>query len=128
MSRKKKVKTENAKNVKPNQVKVSKVDNSKISKADFVRALPADMPAREAVTKALEAGLNLSENYVYTIRYEAKKGSKKTREPRTAKGHSNDVVDLLRAAASEIGLSRAISILQDQQNTLRAVLGQPTAG
>jgi hypothetical protein len=36
---------------------------------------------------------------------------------------SAKVEDLLRAAASEIGLSRAISILSDQRNALRAVLG-----
>jgi hypothetical protein len=106
----------------------------KMSKADFVRSQPGDMPAKEVVAKAKAAGLSVSDNYVYTLRYEAKKragktpgkpkGSKRTASVKSTNVSSNGVEDLLRAAASEIGLSRAISILQEQQNSLRTVLGR----
>ena len=83
---------------------------------------------------AKAAGIPISEAYVYTIRYEAKRrGQKKPGRPAGRKGRpraavsgprsSGNVEELLRAAAAEIGLSRAISILQEQQRTLRAVLG-----
>ena len=108
-------------------------ESGKMSKADFVRSQPADMPAKEVVAKAKAAGLSISDNYVYTLRYEAKKagktpgvskGPKKKASVKSTRASSNGVEDLLRAAASEIGLSRAITILQEQQNTLRAVLGR----
>jgi hypothetical protein len=107
---------------------------STMSKSDFIRAQPADMPAKEVVARAKTAGLSISDNYVYTLRYEAKKqagktsgaskGAKKQASASSTKVSSSGIEDLLRAAASEIGLSRAISILQEQQNTLRAVLGK----
>ncbi len=40
----------------------------KPSKTAFVRALPADMSAKDVVAKAKGAGLKISEAYVYTIR------------------------------------------------------------
>lgn len=107
--------------------------NGKMSKADFVRSQPADMPAKEVVAKAKAAGLSISDNYVYTLRYEAKKagktpgapkGAKKNASVKSTRASSNGVEDLLRAAASEIGLSRAIAILQEQQTVLRAALGR----
>jgi hypothetical protein len=108
--------------------------NGNLSKSDFIRSQPADMPAKEVVAKAKAAGLSISDNYVYTLRYEAKKkagktteaskGAKKLAGAKSTTVSSSGVEDLLRAAASEIGLSRAISILQEQQNTLRSVLGR----
>jgi hypothetical protein len=114
--------------------KKSATDTKAMTKSDFVRSQPADMPAKEVVAKAKVAGLSISDNYVYTLRYEAKKkagktpgaskGSKKTASVKSTKVSSNGVEDLLRAAASEIGLSRAIMILQEQQTVLRAALGR----
>jgi len=43
------------------------------NKSAFVRSLPVDMPAKEAVAKAKEAGLAISESYVHTIRSAAKR-------------------------------------------------------
>jgi hypothetical protein len=113
--------------------KKTPTENGKMSKADFVRSQPAEMPAKEVVAKAKAAGLSVSDNYIYTLRYEAKKagrttaaskGSKKTTSVKSTKVSANGVEDLLRAAASEIGLSRAITILQEQQTVLRAALGR----
>lgn len=113
--------------------KKTAAENGKMSKADFVRSQPADVPAKEVVAAAQAAGMSISENYVYTLRYEAKKAakaapaSKSTKKVASTKGaklSTNGIEDLLRAAASEIGLSRAIALLQAQQNSLRAVLGK----
>lgn len=43
------------------------------NKSAFVRSLPVDMPAKEAVARAKEAGLSISESYVHTIRSAAKR-------------------------------------------------------
>src|SRR5688500_15475295 len=43
------------------------------NKSAFVRSLPADMSPKEAVVKAKEAGLSISEAYVHTIRSAAKR-------------------------------------------------------
>lgn len=104
------------------------------SKADFVRSQPDSLGAKDVVKAAKAAGIPISEAYVYTIRYEAKRRGQKTPgRPRGRKARagaagagsrmSGNVEELLRAAAAEIGLSRAIDILQAQQRTLRAVLG-----
>jgi hypothetical protein len=47
------------------------------SKTAFVRGLPKDLPAKDAVAKAKEAGIEVSEGYVYKIRSAAKVGSSK---------------------------------------------------
>jgi hypothetical protein len=114
--------------------KKTAVENGKMSKTDFVKSQPADMPAKDVVAKAKAAGMTLSENYVYTIRSAAKTKPGKRRRPKgsantptgamAAKVAASGVEDLLRAAASEIGLSRAIAILQEQQAVLRAALGR----
>ena len=107
--------------------------DKKMTKAGFVKSQPAGLSAKEVVGKAKAAGMSLTDKYVYTVRSAAKaksskagraKGSKnKPPAVKAPKNGSTGVEDLLRAAASEIGLSRAISILSDQQNALRAVLG-----
>lgn len=103
----------------------------KLTKTAFVKAQPASLTAKEVIAKGKSAGVELTEKAVYAIRYEAKraakkksqsKGSSKLTHVRSSK-RASGVEDLLRAAASEIGLSRAISILQDQQRSLRSVLG-----
>jgi len=43
------------------------------NKSAFVRDLPMEMAAKDVVTKAREAGLALTENYVHTIRSAAKR-------------------------------------------------------
>lgn len=104
------------------------------SKAEFVRSQPDSMGAKDVVKAAKNAGIPISEAYVYTIRYEAKRrGQKKPGRPAGRKGRSSAITaaprssggveDLLRAAAAEIGLSRAIALLQEQQRALRVVLG-----
>jgi hypothetical protein len=105
----------------------------KLTKTAFVKAQPTSLSAKEVIAKGKAAGIELTEKAVYAIRYEAKRAAKKKSQHRPASGklttvrnsklRANGVEDLLRAAASEIGLSRAIGILQEQQRSLRSVLG-----
>lgn len=96
-----------------------------ITKAQFVRAQPPDMPAREVVERARAAGLGaMSEHYVYNIRSLARgqvpaRGASPVE--RAARG-SRDVEEILRAVALEIGVGRAIAILEAERKKARAVL------
>ena len=38
------------------------------TKADFVRSLPKNLPTKEVVAKAKQAGIKLGEDYVYKVR------------------------------------------------------------
>jgi hypothetical protein len=66
------------------------------NKSAFVRSLPADMSAKDVVAKAREEGLELTENYVHTIRSAAKRKDAKpgrgaraaASEPRSSGGGS----------------------------------------
>ena len=93
----------------------------KMNKTAWVKSQPATLTAKEVVEKAKSQGIQLTDKYVWVIRSSAK--SKGT-TGKSTKSSSTSVEDLLRAAASEIGLSRAIAILQAQQASLRAVLGR----
>jgi len=110
------------------------------SKADFVRARTHLSP-KEIVEDAKAKGIKLDVNYVYTVRAEQKKSfrkearakavagtasSKTTSIPKRASNGSRpvgSVEDLLRAAAAELGLGRAMEILQGERARVRAVLG-----
>lgn len=107
------------------------------SKAAFIRSLPAAMPVKDVVAKAKEAGLKIADTYVYWARSAAKKGSAKRKSvkqaarratPRTGPAVSRPIAtrtsaeDLLKAVAAEIGLGRAIEVLQGERARVHAVL------
>jgi hypothetical protein len=94
------------------------------SKADFVRALPAALPAKEVVDKAKEAGLKLTTAYVYVIRSQARTGKKKSSSSSAphAPRPSKDAEARLVAAASEIGLTRSIALLQREKERVVRLL------
>ena len=120
----------------------------KINKSAFIRDLPEDMPAKDVVEKAKTAGLNMSIPYVYSIRTAQKARAKKiaaghpparrgrrpnsvvaatassapSRAATASSGHGK-IEDLLRAVASELGLSNAIRLLQAEQLKVRAFMG-----
>jgi hypothetical protein len=102
-----------------------------LTKTAFVRSLPANMPAKLVVEKAKAVGLKLTPGYVYEIRSASKRTKRGARGAAAAKKASALVQkagrigadDLLRAVASEIGLSRAIAILEEQHRQVLAVLG-----
>src|SRR6185295_11539315 len=95
-----------------------------LTKTDFVRGLPAHMPAKDVVEKAKAVGLKLTPGYVYEIRSASKRPKRNGRVRLVASNGMStsprragvmDADELLRAVAAEIGLSRAIAILQEQQ-------------
>jgi hypothetical protein len=89
------------------------------------------MSAKDVVSKAKEAGIALNEKYVYNVRSSSGGSSKRPgRKPRAtgvavAAGRAgHHIEELLHAAASEIGLSRAISLLQQRLQVVRSALGR----
>ncbi len=104
------------------------------SKAEFVRGLPPTLPAKEVVEKAKEAGLKLTTAYVYVIRSQARTGRKKgstagaaaaPHAPPHAPGKrtsNKGAESQLLAAASELGLSRSITLLQREKERVVRML------
>ena len=108
----------------------TKAAGKKVNKSAFVRSLPRSMTAKEVVAKGKAQGITLSVPLVYVARAQAKKktGKRGPGRPRknaapAAAAAASGVEGLLRAAAAEIGLSRAIAILAEQRDAVRAVLG-----
>ena len=108
----------------------TKATGKKVNKSAFVRSLPRSMTAKEVVAKGKAQGITLSVPLVYVARAQAKKktGKRGPGRPRknaapAAAAAASGVEGLLRAAAAEIGLSRAIAILAEQRDAVRAVLG-----
>jgi hypothetical protein len=90
------------------------------NKAKFVRENPT-LTAKELVAKAKSLGVKLTEAYAYNIRGAAKKKGPKTprnaptaRAPLAEQGvpSASDVEMLLYMVAAEIGVPRAITLLQ----------------
>lgn len=104
------------------------------TKTDFVRSLPADMPAKDVVARAKEAGFVVSVPYVYNIRTASNARARRSTITPVIVGNVDDSAlgsgegferaeSLLRAIAAELGLSRAIGLLQAEQARVRAVIG-----
>jgi hypothetical protein len=104
-----------------------------MSKADFVRA-HADLSPNEIVKKAKAAGLKFAVQYVYNVRRQEETGVKNWRSgTRTAPSrkapavarpiaNSSRAEDLLRAVAAEVGLARAIDLLEGERARVHAVM------
>jgi len=96
------------------------------SKAAFVRAR-AHLSPREIVEDAEAAGLKLDVGYVYNVRGAANPGARRSTE-RTAPSvtrpitTASKVEDLLRAVAAEVGLARAVEVLEAERARVRTVL------
>ena len=103
---------------------------AKVNKSAFVRSLPKSMTAKEVVAKAKAQGITISVPLVYIARAAAKKKTGKRGPGRPRKNSapattasSSGVEGLLRAAAAEVGLSRAMEILNEQRDAVKRVLG-----
>jgi hypothetical protein len=108
--------------------RTTNVTEGKANKSAFVRSLPTHMPAKAVVEKAKAHGMNMSVAYVYSIRTAARaSGNRVTAAlvPRAGRGvpTAGHAEDLLRAVAAELGLSRALGILEGEQAKVRAILG-----
>jgi D-alanyl-D-alanine endopeptidase (penicillin-binding protein 7) len=107
---------------------------AKMSKADFVRSR-SHLSPKEIVEDAKAAGIKLDASYVYNVRgYDAAKKrvtkqAARATTPRKGAGVPRPVVtvskaeDLLKAVAAEIGLGRAMEILEAERARVRAVIG-----
>jgi hypothetical protein len=110
--------------------------DGKRSKAAFVRALPATLSAAEVVERAKAAGIPLEVGYVYNIRSSSKAlgkrgGSRTTVGPRArstaGRGSPSDTSPaeaLLKAVGAELGLARAVQILESERARVRAAVGR----
>ena len=106
------------------------------SKAAFVRSLPPTMSAKDVVAEAKRQGIKIAERYVYWARSSGT-GLAKTTATREAARRSSPrqataitrpvttpskVEDLLRAVAAEIGLGRAIELLEAERARVHAMM------
>ena len=111
---------------------------AKISKAAFVRSIAPSTPAKEVVAKAKAQGITLTDAYVYNVRatwratktaptkpaLRQPKSSTAKRGPVTVRlSGARGVEDLLRAVAAELGLVRAIDVLEAEHRRVRKLLG-----
>jgi hypothetical protein len=102
------------------------------SKAAFIRSLPKTMPVKDVVATGKANGIEFDETYVYWARRPSKGTATRTRAS-TAVGTGPSIAraftttssaeDLLRAVAAEIGLGRAVEILQGERARVRAAIG-----
>jgi hypothetical protein len=108
------------------------------SKAGFVRSFPTTSSPKEIVQKAKAAGIKLGTAYVYNVWTRDKAGAQKTKsvpKPPASKGkHANGVRPsppagghtrveiLLKAVAAEVGLGRAIELLQSERDKVQSIL------
>lgn len=92
------------------------------SKADFVRAHPA-LSASAIVAKAKEQGIKMGVPYVYNVRgYDRKRrpGTRRGRPGRKAGAVTRPITttssaeSLLKAVAAEVGLQRALDLLEGE--------------
>lgn len=110
------------------------------TKSEFVRRFPLNTPAKQVVESAKAAGIKLDTTYVYKVQSRSKptaqakklpaKGAapvpavKSAVLPIAAKSSGSSADDLLRAVAAELGLGRAVEILQSERARVKAVLGR----
>jgi hypothetical protein len=97
----------------------------KTNKSAYVRSLPPSMSAKDVVNKAKEAGIKLTEAYVYTIRSSSKRaggrrGATPGRPGRPTNASSQDT--RFRELALGIGLDRAKALLSEMEGKLRRLI------
>jgi hypothetical protein len=98
------------------------------SKAAFVRSVPRATPAREVVAQAAKKGVQLTENYVYTIRSSSSGSSKPSKGkpgPKPGKRSKPSAIGMtsaeaqLRDAIADLGLVKATEILESVKATIK---------
>lgn len=97
-------------------------------KSDFILA-HAEMPVKEVVARARDAGLTLSRAYVYMVRagYHPRRKRAKPRAGSPATGGSKGAEGLVLAVVAEIGLGRAIALLERRRQMVLEALGAGAA-
>jgi hypothetical protein len=108
---------------------------AKMSKADFVRSR-SHLSPKEIIEDGKAAGIKLSASYVYNVRgYDAaktrvtKQAARRATTPRKGSSVTRPIAstskaeDLLKALGAELGLARAIEILEEERARVRSVIG-----
>jgi hypothetical protein len=100
----------------------------------FILSLPKTLSVREVLAKAKAGGMKTSESNVHRVRRLHNKRSKTAashksppkaaKTARSTKTRGTSAESLLRAVAAEIGLARAVEIVQEEWKKIRAVLGR----
>lgn len=94
-------------------------------KSDFILEHP-NLKAKDVVAQGKAAGFTLTEKYVYTIRSLARsrKEEGEARRAVAASGAGTGAAGLLLAVAAEVGLGRAIELLQAERRRVVTMLGR----
>src|SRR5271154_6143886 len=98
------------------------------SKSDFIRSQPTSVSAAEVVKKGKAQGIKFSPQLVYNVRRGSKATKGQAKKVATAttnaapKSPATKAEDLLRAVAAEIGLGRAVELLEADRARVHAVL------
>lgn len=104
-----------------------------MTKAQFVRSQPPTATAKEVVAKARAAGITVTTQYVYNVRAGSKvrrraaaragkAAAARNGAPARAAGNRS-AEDVLRALGAELGLARAIAVLEDERRSVRRLIG-----
>ena len=122
---------------KTEAAKPSPTTSNPRSKAEFVRSFPTSTSPKEIVKKAKAAGIKLGSAYVYNVWTRDKTGTAKkgpaakpassappkaTNGARSHAAAPTNAESLLRAIAAEVGLARAIELLQGDRARVHSIL------
>ena len=88
------------------------------SKTAFVMSLSEDLPAKEVVDRAKKLGMEISDKYVYVVRSNARKRSKKRRGPGRPPGSTSTASGTpgereFRRLALDLGVKKAEQLMAD---------------
>ena len=102
-----------------------------VNKSAFVRGLPGSLSAVDVISRAKAAGFSLSAGQVYSIRAAANAKARRAGSVAAPRGRGRAVSShpaggsaeaLLRAIAAEVGLARAIEVLQSERARVLSAL------
>ena len=116
----------------PGNAETSNQDAERQSHEDSVRAAIARCTGQGHRRKGESQGFKLTEKHIYTIRSNAKVAARKRAHRRrvtatppatvTGKGVAAPAEHVLYAVAAQLGLDRAVELLQAQQSIVRSIL------
>ena len=112
------------------------------STSKLILSLPSTMTAKDVVKAVKAKGMKTTEGNVYRVRRLGKKKAgrpaavaasaapasaaprRRGRPAKLASGGSSGAEDLLRAVAAELGLARALDVLQGERAKIRGLLAR----
>jgi hypothetical protein len=100
------------------------------SLSKFILSLPTSLTAKEVLAQLKAKGMKTTESNVYRVRRLTKASApQRGRPPKSARKSSAATVTtssaegLLRAVAAEVGLGRALDILQTERSRVKPLIG-----